>query len=551
MLGNDTPNGGSLSRVGANTGSLTATIGTPTATAGGGSVTLNADGSFTYDPPVGQSGGTDSFAYELTNANPTPDTAIVTITIGGGANQIVWFVNNNAGACPAAPCDGRFTHPFTSTGTLQTAQGTANGPAAGEAIFVYESASAYSSTNLTLLGTQKLIGQDATGTFAAAIGFTPDAASTGPLPVLNTGGNAVTLTSAAGNTLTLGSSNTVRGMTFGSTPATSLVGTNFGTLTINDVSINNPAGPVVALDTGAFGASSVIDSITATVGGSADGILLTSVTGSFTVNGGTLAVNSTSSAVQVVGGSVSMTYNGSISQAGAGELVRLDPNGATPHTGTLTFQTGTLQSTGTTSTSLQFDNADGTYNFAGGGASTGGSLSLAGQTGVRILNGSSGTFNLGSGSVALTAGTLQAFRVDSSNPTVTGSGSFTKSTTTGNLIDINAMSGGSVDLSGQLTATTPAGGISVTGSTNSPSITFSGNNKALGTAANTGVTFTGNSARHGAELHQRRPGDYRDNGHGIPRFRPDGRYDYGHGRLQHDLDVDRYAAGHLGRRDWY
>ena len=68
----------------------------------------------------------------------------------------------------------------------------------------------------------------------------------------------------------------------------------------------------------------------------------------------------TGAAVSVAGGTVAMTYNGDITQANNAALLSVTGGHAT---GTLTFQTGTLSATG--GTGLQFDNADGTYNFNG------------------------------------------------------------------------------------------------------------------------------------------------------------------------------------------
>src|SRR5262249_54813296 len=92
---------------------------------------------------------------------------------------------------------------------------------------------------------------------------------------------------------------------------------------------------------------------------------------------------------------------------------------ASGHTGTLTFSTGTLSAN--LGTGLQFDNADGTYNFNGTTTLNGG------DAGIDILNGSSGTFNF-STSTSITSPTGTAFNVGTSpgNPTVTYSGSITQ-----------------------------------------------------------------------------------------------------------------------------
>ncbi len=56
-----------------------------TTTANGGSVTLNADGSFVYTPAAGFTGLTDTFTYRATDGIVTSNLATVTITVSGNA----------------------------------------------------------------------------------------------------------------------------------------------------------------------------------------------------------------------------------------------------------------------------------------------------------------------------------------------------------------------------------------------------------------------------------------------------------------------------------
>ena len=56
-------------------------------TTAGGTVTLNADGSFDYTPPNGFTGN-DTFTYTATNTQPPNDTATVTITVANGVPTI-------------------------------------------------------------------------------------------------------------------------------------------------------------------------------------------------------------------------------------------------------------------------------------------------------------------------------------------------------------------------------------------------------------------------------------------------------------------------------
>jgi uncharacterized repeat protein (TIGR01451 family) len=77
-----------------------------------GSVTLAADGSFTYEPPPGFEGA-DTFTYKTSDGSAT-DTATVTVNISG----MVWFINNNAGGSLNR---GTFSNPFTMIASFNTA----------------------------------------------------------------------------------------------------------------------------------------------------------------------------------------------------------------------------------------------------------------------------------------------------------------------------------------------------------------------------------------------------------------------------------------------
>ena len=76
-----------------------------------GSVTLNADGSFTYEPPPGFVGN-DTFTYK-TSEGVLTDTNTVTITI----SNMVWFIRNTGGGSNR----GTFSNPFTSIAAYNTA----------------------------------------------------------------------------------------------------------------------------------------------------------------------------------------------------------------------------------------------------------------------------------------------------------------------------------------------------------------------------------------------------------------------------------------------
>jgi methionine-rich copper-binding protein CopC len=243
-------------------------------TANGGTVSMTTSGAgigmFTYNPPAGFT-GTDTFTYTITNTGGSA-TATVSIPIVG----IIWFINNNATAG-----DGRLASPFNSVAAFQAVNdGVGHHPAANANIFLYDSATAYTGP-LTLLNGQKLIGQDATSSLSTITGLVPGSASA-PLPATGGGSpNNVKITSAA-NSVTLGSGNTVWGLTFGNATGTALTGSSVGSLKIRDVTIDNTTGAAASLANGALDA--ILGAVTAA--GGTHGIALTTTTGSFDVEGG-------------------------------------------------------------------------------------------------------------------------------------------------------------------------------------------------------------------------------------------------------------------------
>jgi hypothetical protein len=79
ILGNDTMNGGTLISFGRNGNDQTG-IGHPAVTSNNGQITLNADGSFTYNAPSPTFAGDDTFRYIIGNSSGT-STATVIVTV--------------------------------------------------------------------------------------------------------------------------------------------------------------------------------------------------------------------------------------------------------------------------------------------------------------------------------------------------------------------------------------------------------------------------------------------------------------------------------------
>lgn len=356
-----------------NNSTLTASAGATSAQ--GGNVTVNSDGSFTYNPPPGYT-GTDSFTYTArdrggdgiaNNADDATTTGTVTLNISG----MIWFVQNGAANCTtlAAGC-GRLSNPFSSLAAFQALNNnTGNNPANNDNIFLYESGAPYTG-GVTLLIGQNLIGQDATASLAAIANVIPTS-FTAALPAMDSGNGVVTnIQNSGGNGVTLAASgNTLRGFTAGNSSGASIAGTNFGTPLILEVIINTN-GQALNLNNGTVSGAG-FTSITST--GGATNISLTSVTG---VALGTGALSgATSNSFDVDGGTGTITFSGTISNS-AGKQVEVTNkpggsvtlSGAISGTGTGVNLTSNSGATITIQGGLALSaNASTAFNASGGG----------------------------------------------------------------------------------------------------------------------------------------------------------------------------------------
>jgi uncharacterized repeat protein (TIGR01451 family) len=255
----------------------------------GGEVTMNTGtGTFTYDPPRGFT-GTDSFNYTLSNAGGS-DTGTVVLTV----SDMIWFINNAAGACSSA-CDGRLTHPFTSLAAFEAINGNGTNvlgavvdPEAGDNIFLYGLDGNYTGP-LTFENNQRLIGQGATSSIATLTGITP-APDSDALP--STGGTnpVITTTAPATNGINLAQNDSIHGLSVVNTMGTGISGSGFGTLTVSEnavLSNTTTAGTPINLNNGVLAAT--FKSISAGNNNASpdptNGIVLKNTTGSFTVDG--------------------------------------------------------------------------------------------------------------------------------------------------------------------------------------------------------------------------------------------------------------------------
>ena len=146
---------------------------------GQGTITLAANGSFTYVPDAGFS-GIDTFTVQVTDSI-TPVDVTVNITVG----EVVWYVNNATGPNNPPGSDGRSTDAFE---TLAEAQ-AASGP--NSTIFVFNGLTAATplTDSIALKNGQKLIGE---GVGLTVAGF-PILVPAGTQPRIVASGDAVTV----------------------------------------------------------------------------------------------------------------------------------------------------------------------------------------------------------------------------------------------------------------------------------------------------------------------------------------------------------------------
>jgi uncharacterized repeat protein (TIGR01451 family) len=330
LLANDKHFNGTNALVSPPTGPTTITGFTATS-ANGGTVSVAADGSFTYLPAAGFVGN-DSFTYTITDSRGGSDIATVSITV---ANR-VWYVDSAAGAGG----DGRSSTPFDA---LSDVTGATGPDATSDTIYVRERAGDYDG-NMTLLNTQQLLGS---GVNLVVGGYTlvPASANT-----------TLVTTAPATNSVTVAQNNTVRGFTIGNTTGAKLAGTTVGStpgLTVNTLTMAG-SGPAVNLN-GSGTLAVTIDSLSTT--SSVNAILISGMGGSFTASAGAIS-GATGADVTGTGGTANITYTGSITNTG-GQSVNFSSRTG----GTVAFN-GAINDTGT-GISLT-GNGGSTFSFRGG-----------------------------------------------------------------------------------------------------------------------------------------------------------------------------------------
>lgn len=374
-------------------------------TTSGGTVTINADGSFSYLSGAGFIGA-DSFTYTVTDGQDSV-TATVTMT----STYRVWYVDNAA----AGPGDGRDASPFN---TLAGAEGAST---AGETVFVRTGTAPYDG-GFALKTGQSLTGQGVPANVTATLN--------GQTVVLLAAGSAPTITKASGATIQLATGNVVQGVDVTSAAGAGIVGSGFGTLTVGSTSVAAVGGPALDLSSG-----DVVGSFDAlsSAGSTGAGIRLVGVGGSFSAANGSIT-GSTGAGADVTGGAGTFSYGGDIAVAGP---LAVSVTGRTG--GALTFS-GTIAATGN-GISVE-NNSGGTIAFTGSSKS----LSTGANAGVSLANNAGATISFGGGGLAIATTTGAGFEATGGGTvTVTGAGN-TIVTGTGTAVNVQNTSTGAAGL---------------------------------------------------------------------------------------------------------
>jgi hypothetical protein len=352
-------------------------------TASGGTVTMNADGSFTYLSGAGFI-GEDSFVYTVTDGQ---DSVSATVTMTSAYR--VWYVDNAA----AGTGDGRDASPFSTLAGAEAAS------TAGETIFVRTGAAPYDG-GITLKTGQSLTGQGVPANVTATLN--------GQTVVLLAAGAAPTITkTTGGTTIQLATNNVVQGVDIASTAGAGIAGSGFGTLTVGSTSVSATGGPALDLSSGDVVGS--FDALSSS-GSTGAGIRLLGVGGSFSAAGGSIT-GSAGPGVDVTGGAGAFSYGGDIAVVGP---LAVSVTGRTG--GALNFG-GTIASTGS-GISVQ-NNSGGTIVFTGGSKS----LSTGANNGVTLANNAGATISFGGGGLAIATTTGAGFTATGGGTiTVTGAG---------------------------------------------------------------------------------------------------------------------------------
>jgi len=347
-------------------------VASDTTTLQGGSVVVDAGGTFTYTPPAGFR-GTDSFTYTISDGDAS---CLATVTLG--VSCVVWFIDDSA----ATGGNGTQATPFDSLADMAAIQGGPMGGASGDIIYLYEGS--YTG-GITLLADQCLLG--------AGVDLVAKSQT------LETAGMAPTLTQPSGHAVTLATGNCVRGLDIVSTGGSAIFGTSVGTLTVESNALSSTNAAVLDLSGGTVDLD--IGTLTST-GSAGAGLRLVGLAGDIDVTGLTTVNASASHGVEFTNGSATLDLNGVTATNSGGSSVYI-----CMATGAVNIA-GTVNSTGATVDAVTVCNSASAVSLSRI------EIINAGQSGICLTN-NTGTFSANGGGFIDWTGVTNATGIKASN----------------------------------------------------------------------------------------------------------------------------------------
>jgi Bacterial Ig domain len=351
-----------------------------------GTVMVNPDGTFTYDPNAGYT-GTDSFQYTITcGESGTTASATVTITVG----TLVWYVDNTA-----ASGNGEADSPFATLAAANSAAG------ADSIIFLYQGSGDYTG------GVSMNSGEDLWG---QPYGLTADGYT-----LVAAGGSAPVITNSGGDGIDLAEKADVEGVDVSSPSGHGIAAAGIGDATVgtsNPVAISGAGGDGIHVSGGSgnldFGGASVTGSSghsvyvsgrtggTVTIGGNITdhgaGIDLTGNSGAAISFGGTLTLGTGSNTAFLATGGGMVTAAGTASTITTSTGAAVDVANTTIGGDGLTFQS--VSSNGASpGINLSSTGSSGSLTVTGTGSSgSGGTIQKSGGEGIQLSSTDSPSF---------------------------------------------------------------------------------------------------------------------------------------------------------------
>ena len=343
------------------------------ATTGGGTVTLNGDGSFTYDPPAGVTGTSDTFTYQATTGGGATGTASVTINL----TDILWFVCDLCGGSNI----GTLLNSYTSTGAFSTANtGSAPAPQDNHKVYIRSGIYDGATDTLTLRSGQQVWGQGvaASAVIIPAPNTHPDFAALGAAtrPVI---------APTSGNGINVASNNSLRhfDVSQATGAASKLAGIAFGTLTIDNMGLGG-TGRAIDLTGGTLAAT--FDNVQS-MNSASTGISLIGVGGSLTVTGLTQVLNSGGTGVRLDNNTATVTVADLVINPAGGQRGLH----ATENSGMLTATSGIIATNG--GTAVEITRSSGTTPLV---LTLSNVVATGGANGI-VLQNTSGSFTVNAG----------------------------------------------------------------------------------------------------------------------------------------------------------